>query len=913
MMGRRKPHKSGKKKGKVDEDIDGLIKSVSDNEIQNFRCEIPTDEELDSLNFPNIVVNPPTLKYLSRNLTTGEWATTWSTLLINKEEELGVGFSTLSEEEQNMHRHQMAEDFRKSTRSLNWKKYKYALEKIDALSWEGKWDDEWSEEDAGDAKSEEDSGGEEGKSEGVEAGGSVGGSKEEAISGVEIKSYREKMASASVPMNELETRGEGIEKLSKCLVGGDIIEKLNMDIRGAEEIGGMPHTPAVSHNMFSFPHYEDNDNVKEYTQPFSLLDWFAAHRTTSSRYLPNVSNKDKWSVENWNGDRLKRESLGIIQSVLSSVMDYHEKNGSNGNIKDHKNIILHQYVISFGGSERIQYNVKLPQPIIECDKSSDLLGLAEDMRQVKLIFEKVLEGRKISEEMDLLFSRLMDIYPFSSNHLWKNKLLRNWPGMWDGKARANFIVDFYYNWTSDSQKNMNLTGALRSVNYLIPLPDFEQVNWIKKIPNPSSFYQILTFSRKNSETGISKVTEAQLSPDVKSPANPPDPLAPQYVERKVEDILRYSRDLLLALGTKLEHIISELAHEVAEKHIAIEGELAVHPSDDHFWFHRPKIVLFLIHVILFQNAFEIAFIFWIWVQYDAVVGDVTITDNRSQYVEFTIPYTDIGVGTIARVKTNEDMWIFTKPIDVDLCLLTAVFSILTGIIIWAIEKPINEEFQGSPSEQIGTIFFSTLIFSSIQQIGLASKGANVGYHSGIVEEKYIVSNLNFKDYTFSPYSTAKENADALSKGSKNGGVYGIIDEIPYVKAFLSRYSPDYAMVDSASTTSGFGFVPELSRAIVKLREEGTLDTLEKKWYKKTSSLVNQDTPPKPEVLKVDRFGGLFLIGGVSLGFALLVRIFHIIRSKLNIYNYVCETLASGNLAIMLRHMISSSELSEMPV
>ena len=69
-------------------------------------------------------------------------------------------------------------------------------------------------------------------------------------------------------------------------------------------------------------------------------------------------------------------------------MDYHEKNGSNVNIKDPKNIVLHQYVVSFGGSERIQYNVKLPKPIIDSDRSSDLLVLAEDMRQVKLIFKK---------------------------------------------------------------------------------------------------------------------------------------------------------------------------------------------------------------------------------------------------------------------------------------------------------------------------------------------------------------------------------------------------------------------------------------------------------------------------------------------------------------------------------------------
>lgn len=83
--------------------------------------------------------------------------------------------------------------------------------------------------------------------------------------------------------------------------------------------------------------------------------------------------------------------------------------------------------------------------------------------------------------------------------------------------------------------------------------------------------------------------------------------------------------LLLAVGTKLEHVISQLAHEVAEKHVAIEGELVVQPSDDHFWFNRPHVILLLIHFILFQNAFEIAFFFWIWVQYgfdSCIMGQV---------------------------------------------------------------------------------------------------------------------------------------------------------------------------------------------------------------------------------------------------------------------------------------------------
>ncbi|CAL5437542.1 unnamed protein product [Camellia sinensis] len=54
----------------------------------------------------------------------------------------------------------------------------------------------------------------------------------------------------------------------------------------------------------------------------------------------------------------------------------------------------------------------------------------------------------------------------------------------------------------------------------------------------------------------------------------------KYMIRALEDDFK---KLLLAVGTKLEHVITQLAHEVTEKHIAIEGELVVQPSDNHFW------------------------------------------------------------------------------------------------------------------------------------------------------------------------------------------------------------------------------------------------------------------------------------------------------------------------------------------
>uniref|UniRef100_A0A1U7Y5V6 MLO-like protein 1 n=1 Tax=Nicotiana sylvestris TaxID=4096 RepID=A0A1U7Y5V6_NICSY len=70
--------------------------------------------------------------------------------------------------------------------------------------------------------------------------------------------------------------------------------------------------------------------------------------------------------------------------------------------------------------------------------------------------------------------------------------------------------------------------------------------------------------------------------------------------------------LLLLVRTKLELIITELAQEIAERSSVIDETRPVRPSDELFWFHSPTLVLNLIHFILVQNSFEIAFIVWIW-------------------------------------------------------------------------------------------------------------------------------------------------------------------------------------------------------------------------------------------------------------------------------------------------------------
>ncbi|KAJ0035935.1 hypothetical protein Pint_26488 [Pistacia integerrima] len=119
--------------------------------------------------------------------------------------------------------------------------------------------------------------------------------------------------------------------------------------------------------------------------------------------------------------------------------------------------------------------------------------------------------------------------------------------------------------------------------------------------------------------------------------------------------------LLIAVGTKLEHIITQLATEVAQKHMAVEGDLIVKPSDHHFWLNRPKFVLLLIHVTLFQNSFEIAVFFWIWVQYgfeSCIMGNVKFIIPRlfiGAFVQFICSYSTLPLyAIVARIiKTKK--------------------------------------------------------------------------------------------------------------------------------------------------------------------------------------------------------------------------------------------------------------------
>ncbi|KAK3021362.1 hypothetical protein RJ639_045995 [Escallonia herrerae] len=70
--------------------------------------------------------------------------------------------------------------------------------------------------------------------------------------------------------------------------------------------------------------------------------------------------------------------------------------------------------------------------------------------------------------------------------------------------------------------------------------------------------------------------------------------------------------IILLVGTKLQVIITMMGLRIQERGEVVKGTPVVKPADDLFWFNRPRLLLYLIHFVLFQNAFQLAFFAWAW-------------------------------------------------------------------------------------------------------------------------------------------------------------------------------------------------------------------------------------------------------------------------------------------------------------
>ncbi|EXB80098.1 MLO-like protein 12 [Morus notabilis] len=92
----------------------------------------------------------------------------------------------------------------------------------------------------------------------------------------------------------------------------------------------------------------------------------------------------------------------------------------------------------------------------------------------------------------------------------------------------------------------------------------------------------------------------------------------KYISRSLEEDFKVvvgiklvlSSPIILMVGAKLQVIITKMGLRIQERGDIVKGAPLVQPGDDLFWFGRPGFMLFLIHFVLFQNAFQLAFFAW---------------------------------------------------------------------------------------------------------------------------------------------------------------------------------------------------------------------------------------------------------------------------------------------------------------
>ncbi|XP_061372827.1 glutamate receptor 3.3 [Gastrolobium bilobum] len=310
--------------------------------------------------------------------------------------------------------------------------------------------------------------------------------------------------------------------------------------------------------------------------------------------------------------------------------------------------------------------------------------------------------------------------------------------------------------------------------------------------------------------------------------------------------------------------------------------------------------------------------------FDGAIGDIAIVTNRTRIVDFTQPYAASGLVVVAPFKKiNSGGWSFLQPFTPQMWLVTACFFFFVGIVVWTLEHRINDEFRGSPKQQIITILWfslSTLFFShrentvstlgrvvvliwlfvvliinssytasltsilTVQQLyspinGIDSLKASdepIGFQVGSFAERYLTEDIGISKSRLVALGSPEAYAKALQLGPDKGGVAAIVDERPYVEIFLSTQCT-FRIVGQEFTRSGWGFAfprdsplaVDLSTAILQLSETGDLQRIHDKWMtRSTCSLDNAEI--ESDRLQLKSFWGLFLICGIACFIALVI-------------------------------------------
>ncbi|KAA8515174.1 hypothetical protein F0562_018353 [Nyssa sinensis] len=320
--------------------------------------------------------------------------------------------------------------------------------------------------------------------------------------------------------------------------------------------------------------------------------------------------------------------------------------------------------------------------------------------------------------------------------------------------------------------------------------------------------------------------------------------------------------------------------------------------------------------------------------FDAVVGDVTIIADRWDHVDFTVPFIESGLSMVVPVKQTPKAWVFLMPFTVEMWGATGVILMYTMFIVWFLEHRSNpEEFGGKWKDQLGNVLwftFSSLFFAHREKIRsnytrvvivvwlfvvliltqsytanlssmltierlkptvkdvewLRKTNAIVGCDGNAFVRKYLVDVRKFDPNNIVDITGPHDSLGDYLKVFESGNISAVFLETPYAKVFVNRHCKQYTVTQLSYRFGGFGFVfpkgshvaTNVSKAILKLSENGTLKELEEDLFASSPECSNSQTTRNDDSLSLESFLGLYLLSGATSTICFLLFIIHLLKN-----------------------------------
>ncbi|XP_011304733.1 glutamate receptor ionotropic, kainate 2 isoform X6 [Fopius arisanus] len=292
---------------------------------------------------------------------------------------------------------------------------------------------------------------------------------------------------------------------------------------------------------------------------------------------------------------------------------------------------------------------------------------------------------------------------------------------------------------------------------------------------------------------------------------------------------------------------------------------------------------------------------------DLAIADLTITYDREQAVDFTMPFMNLGISILYRkpIKKPPNLFSFLSPLSLDVWIYMVTAYLGVSILLFILARAVSTRMVA------GMWWFFTLIMISSYTANLAAFLTVERMESPIEGAEDLAKQTKikygalaggstaafFRDSNFSTYQRmwsfmqsakpsvfTKSNMEGVEWVIKGRGSYAFLMESTSIEYVIER-NCELTRVGTELDSKGYGIAmppnspyrTAISSAILKLQEEGKLHILKTRWWKEKRGggkcrEDNQKAGSTANELGLANVGGVFVVLMGGMGIACVIAV-----------------------------------------